>query len=170
MQIIRTLVLFVVAVVQTSGSHDPVLVTNVVSGNAIQVASIGSVRLSGIDAPHLVRGVLDQDPIGRAAVERLVGLVAHRWVRLEFEGRGRGSAYVLLEDGTFVNAVLVREGLARATKRGSSARERQLLDAEAEARSSRRGLWARPATGGGSAARAPSSATSSRPSPATARV
>jgi len=53
----------------------------------------------------------------------------------------RGPAFVVLEDGTFVNAVLVREGLARTVGHGTSARERELQGAEATARDARRGIW-----------------------------
>ena len=46
----------------------------------------------------------------------------HRWVRLEREGTprdvyNRHLAYVITEDGLFVNAALVREGLARVSAR-----------------------------------------------------
>ena len=146
MQILRTLLVAAIAAAQTFTLSDPVLVTSVVQGDAIQVAAVGRVRLQGIAAPHMTRSILAGDPLGREAVERLAGLVAHRWVRLEFAHGAHGSssshsAYVLLEDGTFVNAVLAREGLARVTVRGSSARERQLLDAQASAQAMRRGIW-----------------------------
>ena len=46
----------------------------------------------------------------------------HRWVRLEQEGAlvdayNRHLAYVMREDGLFVNAALVRDGLARVSAR-----------------------------------------------------
>ena len=146
MQVLRTLILAAVAVAHIP-SHaqrtDPVLVTKVTQGDAIHVAAVGRVRLLGIAAPRSGRGLLIGDPFGREAVDRLAGLVAHRWVRLEFES-GRSSAhaaYVFLEDGTFVNAVLVREGLARVTGRETSARAMELAEAQAAAQASRRGLW-----------------------------
>ena len=148
MQIVRTLLIAAIASAQTSTLSDPVLVTSVSQGDAVQVATVGRVRLLGITAPRATRSVLAGEPFGREAVERLGGLVAHRWVRLEFPRRAHvGStshaAYVLLEDGTFVNAVLAREGLVRVTVRGSSAREQQLLDAQTSAQALRRGIWGR---------------------------
>lgn len=69
-----------------------------------------------------------------------------RWVRLEQEGRaldvyGRHLAYVVREDGLFVNAALVREGLARISARRPLVRLDELERAEAEAQSFRRGMW-----------------------------
>ncbi len=60
----------------------------------------------------------------------------HRWVRLEQEGAAldvynRHLAYVMTEDGQFVNALLVREGLARVSARVPLTRLRELQQAEA---------------------------------------
>jgi len=114
---------------------DPVLVTRVTDGDTIAVQSIGRVSLLGIEARS------------DRARERLESLVALRWVRLEFESSADGRtnrhrAYVLLDTGEFVNATLVREGLARVA-RGRFARRGELERAEADARRYRRGIWAR---------------------------
>lgn len=114
---------------------DPVLVTRVSSGDAMTVASIGSVRLLGIEAA------------APRARERLESLVLHRWVRLEYDDRTTGPAsrhraYVMLDTGEFVNATLVRDGLARVARRGDGSRHAELERAEAEAKRFRRGMWA----------------------------
>jgi len=49
--------------------------------------------------------------------------------------------YVIREDGVFVNAVLVREGLARLSPRLPLVRLAELQKAEREARESHRGMW-----------------------------
>ena len=135
---------------------DPVLVRSVVDGDTIDVASVGRVRLLGIDAPELGRGYDSSAPFAREARDRLTALVLHRWIRLEQEGQaldayGRRLAYVLTEDGQFVNATLVREGLARVTARVPLSRLRELQHAETEAQAFRRGMWGSapplPATG-----------------------
>jgi micrococcal nuclease len=180
MQILRTLVLAAMAAIQTAHAPvrtDPVLVRFVLDGDTIDVATIGRVRLLGIDAPEIGHRFETNAPFGREAKERLTSLIAHRWVRLEFEsgdpcersGTGAGAprsdaslagckgpqhsskdaygrqlAYVLLEDGTFVNAVLVREGLARVSTRVPLARLEQLRRAETDARDHRRGMWSVP--------------------------
>jgi endonuclease YncB( thermonuclease family) len=48
----------------------------------------------------------------------------------------------MLETGEFVNATLVREGLARVTARGSLSRRDELERAQDEAQRFRRGIWA----------------------------
>jgi micrococcal nuclease len=125
---------------------DPVLVRAVVDGDTIDVATIGRVRLLGIDAPEIGRGFDTSAPFAREARARLTSLVLNRWVRLEVEGApldvyNRRLAYVLTEDGTFVNAVLVREGLARVSARVPLARLAELQRAESDAQASRRGMW-----------------------------
>jgi micrococcal nuclease len=118
----------------------------VIDGDTVDVASVGRVRLLGIDAPELAHGYDTAAPFAREARERLVSLVLNRWVRLEQEGErfdvyARHLAYVVREDGMFVNAVLVRDGLARVTARVMLSRLPELQRAEDEARAFRRGMW-----------------------------
>src|SRR5207249_5644955 len=115
-------------------------------GDTIDVANYGRVRLLGIDAPELGRGFDTAAPFGREARERLASLVLHRWIRLEQEGArvdvyDRHLAYVVREDGLFVNAALVRDGLARVSARTPLSRLDELKRAEAEAQAFRRGMW-----------------------------
>jgi len=135
---------------------DPVLVRTVVDGDTIDVATVGRVRLLGIDAPELGRGYDTAAPFAKEARDRLTSLILHRWVRLEQEGQpldkySRHLAYVLTEDGVFVNAALVGDGLARVTARTPLSRLPELQRAEAEAQAFRRGMWGQtppvPATG-----------------------
>ena len=152
MQILLSLVVAAIAVFQTPSlagrvtRSNPVLVRSVVDGDTIDVATVGRVRLLGIDAPEIGHGFDSAAPFGREARERLVSLILHRWVRLEQEGPSldiynRHLAYVLTDDGAFINAVLVREGLARVSARAPLARLSELQGAEAEAKASRRGMW-----------------------------
>jgi endonuclease YncB( thermonuclease family) len=137
---------------------DPVLVRAVIDGDTIDVALYGRVRLLGIDAPEIGRGFDTAAPFGREARDRLTQLVLHRWVRLEqdnglgasgasagqapaMDAYNRHLAYVLTEMGEFVNATLVREGLARVSARVPLSRLGELKRAEAEAQAFRRGMW-----------------------------
>jgi micrococcal nuclease len=125
---------------------EPVLVRAVVDGDTIDVATVGRVRLLGIDAPEIGRGFDTSAPFAREARTRLSSLLLHRWVRLEQDGApldvyDRRLAYVLTEDGVFVNALLVREGLARVSARAPLSRLAELQRAESEAQSFRRGMW-----------------------------
>lgn len=143
MRFFRCSVLLAVAVVAfpPRADADSVLVRSVVSGDTLDVAGVGHVRLLGIDPPSRVSG--HDAPFAREARERLTQLVWRRWVRLEFEpgARSRRRAYVVREDGLFVNAAMLRDGLARVAERASLTRLAELQRAEAEARSSRRGIW-----------------------------
>ena len=152
MQILITVLMAAVAAIQmpSSSAHatrsDPVLVRSVIDGDTIDVAAFGRVRLLGIDAPEIGRGFDTAAPFGQEARDRLTQLVLHRWVRLEQEGAtfdvyNRHLAYVLTEDGVFVNAALVRDGLARVSARLPLARLAELQRAEAEAQAFRRGMW-----------------------------
>jgi endonuclease YncB( thermonuclease family) len=152
MQILITVAVAAVAAIQTPSvaarvtRSDPVLVRSVIDGDTIDVTTIGRVRLLGIDAPELGRGYDTSAPFGREARDRLTQLVLHRWVRLEQEGAtrdvySRHLAFVMTEDGVFVNAALVRDGLARVSARVPLTRLSELQRAEAEAQAFRRGMW-----------------------------
>jgi micrococcal nuclease len=152
MQILITVAVAAVAAIQTPSvaarvtRSDPVLVRSVIDGDTIDVSTIGRVRLLGIDAPELGRGYDTSAPFGREARDRLTQLVLHRWVRLEQEGAtrdvySRHLAFVMTEDGVFVNAALVRDGLARVSARVPLTRLSELQRAEAEAQAFRRGMW-----------------------------
>jgi endonuclease YncB( thermonuclease family) len=122
----------------------PVLVRRVIDGDSIEVATIGRVNLLGIAAPRSA-GPSQSSPLAREARQRLEGLLANRWVRLEYEtdtAQSGRAAYVFLDDGRFVNAWMLREGLARTVSKSGLRRSRELLAAEAEARLARRGIWA----------------------------
>ena len=152
MQILIAVTAAVVAAIQSptvngrAARSGPVLVRAVIDGDTIDVATVGRVRLLGIDAPELGRGFDTAAPFGREARERLTAMILHRWVRLEREGAAvdaydRHLAYVMTEDGLFVNAVLVSEGLARISARVPLMRLPELQRAEAEAQALRRGMW-----------------------------
>jgi micrococcal nuclease len=152
MQILIALAVFSIAAIQTLSPNnritrsDPVLVHAVIDGDTIDVSTVGRVRLLGIDAPELGRGFDTAAPFARESRDRLTSLVLHRWIRLEQEGPAldaynRHLAYVVTEDGQFVNATLVREGLARVSARLPLIRLSELQRAEAEAQAFRRGMW-----------------------------
>jgi micrococcal nuclease len=152
MQFLHTLLVSLAAVFQTlplsthSTRSDPLLVRAVVDGDTIDVATIGRVRLLGIDAPEIGRGFDTSAPFAREARARLTSLILRRWVRLEQDGApldayDRHLAYVVTEDGVFVNALLVREGLARVSARAPLSRLVELQRAESEAQAYRRGMW-----------------------------
>jgi endonuclease YncB( thermonuclease family) len=133
-----------------------VMVQAVVDGDTIEVTTVGRVQLFGIRAPVFRRSGAAA-PFSGEARDRLAALVLRRWVRLEVPGRtahsARRSAFVVRDDGVFVNAVLAGEGLARvdvtaihegpgvAADPATAPRIDELERAEAHARLFRRGLW-----------------------------
>ena len=139
MQNLLCLLALVVGVVQSAPSlqrSDTMLVRKVVDGATIDVAPIGRVHLLGLTAFP-----------GTAARDRLASLVLQRWVHLEYDPAAPGSrrqAYVVRDDGVFVNAEMVRDGLARVAGKGAIARLSELQRAERDAQARRAGLWARP--------------------------
>jgi len=107
------------------------------------------VRLIGVDAPETVH---PEEPVqfyGPEASEFTKNSLAGRWVRLEFEPQeqidvyGRLLAYIFLEDGTFFNQEIVRQGYARAYTRFPFRYDKEFRLAQAEAREAGRGLWVR---------------------------
>lgn len=149
MQFLLPVVLAAVAVAPISPSvrrSESLLVRGVISGDTIDVATVGRVRLLGIRAPAFERRLDGAARFGREARDRLAALVLNHWVRLEQESRDGvatswHSAYVMREDGVFVNAVMVREGLAQVVARFPLTRLQDLRDAEREAQSLRHGIW-----------------------------
>jgi len=137
MHFLIALALAAAAVVQTPGSlqrSDTVLVRKVIDGDTIDVAGVGRVNLLGVAAAA-----------GAVARDRLASLVLQRWVRLEYDAAPAGSgrqAYVVRDDGVFVNAEMVRDGLARVAGRRAIARLAELQRAEREARARHAGVWA----------------------------
>jgi endonuclease YncB( thermonuclease family) len=163
MPFLPVLIVSGVAVVHTPAvvkRSESVLVRAVIDAATIDVATIGHVRLLAIVAITSRRGVELEPVLGRQARERLQSLVLNHWVRLEYEQAGDISgrdarltnrkfrpraAYVVREDGVFVNAVLVREGLARLNLQRGTAPFTRLEELQRAARDAQlygRGLWA----------------------------
>ena len=152
MQILRTGIVLGLAIVQTLSpsqritKSDLVLVRTVFDGDTIEVERFGRVRLIGIDAPEIGQRFDTTAPFAREARDKLISLVLRHFVRLEQDGPAldtynRRLAYVVREDGLFVNAEIVREGLARVTARTPIVRLDELKRAEQEAQTFRRGMW-----------------------------
>jgi len=122
------------------------LVTRVFDGDTVEAAGIGRVRLLGIDAPETGARFERPAPFAIEARERLQALVLHRWVRFECDGArrdtyGRSLFYLSLESGEFINATLVRLGMARVSARTRLQRWDDLRRAEEDAQARRRGMW-----------------------------
>jgi len=107
------------------------------------------VRLIGIDAPESRRtSKEDVQYYGKEAKAFLTDLILGKNVRFEYDvGKkdryGRTLVYVYLEDGTFLNAELVKRGYATAYTVPPNVKYAEvLIDLQREAREAKRGLWA----------------------------
>ncbi|MDP2941389.1 MAG: thermonuclease family protein, partial [Candidatus Omnitrophota bacterium] len=118
------------------------------------------VRFIGVDAPEtrgspklyhdVERSGRDKDTIialGKRSTEFAKRLLEGKKVRLEFDIQQkdrfeRPLAYVYLEDGTFVNAELIRQGYAQVMTVPPNVKHAQeFLRLQREARKNNRGLW-----------------------------
>jgi micrococcal nuclease len=125
-------------------------VLRVVDGDTISVRVGGHterVRYIGIDTPESVKPGTPVQCFAERAAAANAALVAGRRVRLvgDAEQRdryGRLLAYVYRDDGSFVNAMLVRDGYARTlTIPPNVAHAAEFLRLARAAREDGRGLW-----------------------------
>jgi endonuclease YncB( thermonuclease family) len=122
-------------------------VRHVVDGDSVILSDQRQVRLIGINAPEFGKDGRPDEPLASVARDRLRELVQGRQVELVMEEEqrdhyGRWLAHLQLPDGTAVEEILLKEGLAAAIAIPPNvSRVRQLFEAEAVARTARRGIW-----------------------------
>ena len=127
-------------------------VTRVIDGETVELDDGRQVRLIGAMAPRPSSLTVDADtwPPAREASRAAEALLLNRMVTLRYEGRrrdryGRILAQLYVKTGgteAWVQHHLVGEGYARAyALPGNAACVRELMQAEDDARSARRGLW-----------------------------
>lgn len=123
-------------------------VKRAVDGDTIELESGEKVRYIGINTPETVKPNSPVECFGKEASTKNKELVDGKLVRLkkdvsDKDKYGRLLRFVYLEDGTFVNDILVREGYAFvSTFPPDVAKADQFKQAEREARENVRGLWA----------------------------
>lgn len=129
-------------------------IVKVVDGDTIKVTVDGkveTVRLLGIDTPEVVDPRKPVQCFGKQASEKTKELLTGKSVVLEADRTqgdrdkyGRLLRYIYLEDGTFINEVLIRQGYAHEYTYQSNPYkyQAQFREAEREAREQKRGLWA----------------------------
>ena len=123
--------------------------TRVVDGDTIVVNIDGvkeKVRLIGVDTPETVHPTKPVEYFGKEASDFTKSMVEGKPVRLEYDWQkrdryGRLLAYVYLEDGTFLNAEIVKQGYGFAYTRYPFRYLDEFRGFEKEARESGRGLW-----------------------------
>ena len=127
---------------------DFVRVKRVVDGDTIELETGEKVRYIGMNTPESVKINFPVECFGKVASEKNKEMVEGKLVHLEkdvsdTDRYGRLLRFIYLEDGTFVNDVLVREGYARVSTFPPDVKfSEQFKAAEREAKSVKRGLWA----------------------------
>src|SRR5690606_13818459 len=106
------------------------------------------IRLIGIDTPETRNSANKKiGYFGKEATQFMISLVANKKVKLEydvnrFDRYQRTLAYVYLEDGTFVNAEMVKNGYAMVMTIPPNVKfADKFVQLEREARESKKGLW-----------------------------
>ncbi len=143
---LSTIIFFLLCLLLSCSSPpDTARVIQVIDGDTITIDGGYRVRYIGIDTPEIYPTV---EAHGKEALEANRRLVEGREVRLErdvseTDKYGRLLRYVYVDD-IFVNAELVRQGLAEAKAYPPDIEHQEYLEElEAEARKAGRGIWAR---------------------------
>lgn len=122
----------------------------VIDGDTIMLQHLGKIRLLGLNTPEVAHRDQAAQPFGDRARARLQQLLNGKKVYLEFDQQRRDRfqrllAHVILEDGTSINELLLREGLARALFLQPNLRHLQrYYQIEAEGQAAKRGIWSLP--------------------------
>ena len=124
------------------------VVQRVIDGDTVVLSTGEHVRYIGVDTPELHHPRKPVQPYAREAAEFNRRLVEGKKVRLEWDVQRRDKytrllAYVFLEDGTLVNAQLLRLGYGQLLTIPPDVKYVDLfVKMQKEAREAKRGLWA----------------------------
>lgn len=130
-------------------AQDFYLCTRVVDGDTIVVEIDGKqekVRLIGVDTPEKVHPSKPVEYFGKEASNFTKSIVEGKRIRLEYDWQkrdkyGRLLAYIYLEDGTFLNAEIIKQGYGFAYTKYPFKYLEDFRKYERDARNNNRGLW-----------------------------
>jgi micrococcal nuclease len=133
-------------------SPDNEYVQRVVDGDTLLLGTGERVRLIGVDTPETKRPNTPVEYFGKEASAFTRRLAEGKRVKLDYDQAnnhlghkdqyGRTLAYIFLEDGTLLNAEIIRQGYGHAFTRYPFSRTEEFRRLEGEAREEGRGLWA----------------------------
>jgi len=121
-------------------------VVRVVDGDTLLLDGDERVRLIGVDTPESVDPRRPVQYFGKEAAAFTRRVAEGRRVRLAYDQErqdryGRTLAYVFLDDGTFLNAEIIRQGYGHAYTRFPFRYADEFRAYERDARENQRGLW-----------------------------
>ncbi len=142
-------------------SNEYYTVVRVVDGDTFELNDKSKVRLLGIDTPEVYDSQkLDRDAessgqdiktikkLGKIASDYVRGIAEGKRVRLERDPKnddkdkyGRLLRYVYLEDGTCINAKIIKDGYAQVYDKFEITKIDEFRKLQKEARENNRGLW-----------------------------
>lgn len=122
-------------------------ILRVVDGDTVVLSEIGKVRLIGVDTPETVDPRRPVQYFGVEASQYLKKLATGKQVRVEYDFNrrdrfGRTLAYLYLEDGTFLNSEIIKQGYGHAFIKYPFKFMDQFKAFEKQARINKVGLWA----------------------------
>ena len=131
-----------------ASASDYFYVKRVVDGDTIVLENDERVRLIGVDTPETVHPQKPVEYFGKEASAFTKSMCKGKQVRLEYDWQrqdkyGRTLAYIYLEDGTFVNAEIVKQGYGHAYIKFPFKYLKQFRLYERLARENGIGLWAK---------------------------
>ena len=122
------------------------VVTQVIDGDTLTLDGGTRVRLIGVDTPELHHPSKPVMFFAEEAYRFTKNLIEGKPVRLEYDQQRvdkykRTLAYLFLEDGTFINAEIIKRGYGFAYTKFPFRYMEEFRQYEREAREQERGLW-----------------------------
>jgi len=142
-RILTTISILLIATVSYAQTYT---VLRVIDGDTIMLTTGERVQLIGVDTPETVHPQKPVEYFGIEASAFTKGMCEGKVVRLELDQTKRDIydrllAYVYLEDGTFLNAEIIKQGYGHAYTKFPFKYMEEFREFEREARENRKGLW-----------------------------
>jgi len=120
--------------------------TRVIDGDTIVIDNKKKIRLIGVDTPETVHPSKSVEYFGKEATLFTKRICEGKIVRLEYDWQrydkyGRTLAYVYLEDGTFINAEIIKQGYGFVYTRFPFKYIDEFREYQRKAMENGRGLW-----------------------------
>ncbi|MDP8289779.1 MAG: thermonuclease family protein [Candidatus Susulua stagnicola] len=122
------------------------IVTRVIDGDTIVINNKEKIRLIGVDTPESVHPSKSVEYFAKEASVFTKRICEDKVVKLEYDWQrydkyGRTLAYVYLEDGTFINAEIIKQGYGFVYTKFPFKYMIEFKKYQQLAREEERGLW-----------------------------